>query len=214
MSDTGQLSEGYACKCGFKTSERREFHTHMLVASRKDGKGHHASLGRVDLKTGEVLLPPSAQRTWEQKMMTRFSVRGEPKAPFGLRATVNETPSDPPKDEKTEKTDKGLSRMTNSPGTAMEIKFIPRVMTASYTPIMRLAQECAVREWGWRPEMPLENFLDTCLYHFFKDREVTLAGYIVERAGRPPRYQISEPSVLIEEQEPKEEQEPNGKEEE
>lgn len=48
------------------------------------------------------------------------------------------------------------------------------------TPIMITAKEAAVREWGWEREMPFEDFLDTVLYHLFKDRGIILQGYIVE----------------------------------
>jgi len=75
-------------------------------------------------------------------------------------------------------------KITEELAAAQQITFVPRVFTCDYTPIMRAAWEFVVREWGWRPDMPFENFLDTILHAFFKDRGVILAGYIVEREGQ------------------------------
>ena len=42
------------------------------------------------------------------------------------------------------------------------------------TPILLSARKAAQREWGWRADMPLENFIDTCLARFFEDRGIDL----------------------------------------
>ncbi len=76
------------------------------------------------------------------------------------------------------------TRETNILADAQQIRFVPRVYTTDYTPIMRAAQKAAVEFWGWRPDMPLGNFLDTALHLFFKEHGITLAGYIVSDEAR------------------------------
>ena len=51
---------------------------------------------------------------------------------------------------------------------------------AQYTPIMDIAKQAATEEWNWNSDMRFEDFIDTILYHFFKDRGITLQGYIVD----------------------------------
>ena len=60
------------------------------------------------------------------------------------------------------------------------VKFQTHVMTCEYTPIMAMAREAATNEWNWDPGIRFEDFIDTILYHFFKDRGITLQGYIVD----------------------------------
>lgn len=62
-------------------------------------------------------------------------------------------------------------------GNASLIKLVPKIFTCDYTPIMRSARDAAIEEWGWDPEMKFEDFLDTILHTFFKDRNLILAGY-------------------------------------
>lgn len=145
-----QTGEGYGCSCGFKTSNVSEFRTHIFVTSRKEGKGSHVSIGKIDLATGKVIMPPWHQRTHEQK-----------KTKAGVVAVAS-------------------ARGTEEISAANEIRFTPRVFTCDYTPIMRTAQEAAVREWGWNSNMKFDNFLDTILHTFFKDRGIILTGYVRE----------------------------------
>ncbi len=60
------------------------------------------------------------------------------------------------------------------------VRFAPVSFTCQYTPIMYTARQAAVEQWGWPADLSLEDFLDTCLYHVFKDRGIILEGYIVE----------------------------------
>ena len=62
-------------------------------------------------------------------------------------------------------------------GNASVIKLVPKVFTCDYTPIMRSARDAAIVEWEWDPNMKFEDFLDTILHTFFKDRGLVLAGY-------------------------------------
>lgn len=152
-----QAGEGYGCKCGFKTLDVKQFRGHIMRSSSIEGKGTHVSIGRVRMDTGDVTMPPYEQRTPAQQHESRYAQK------------VAKMPD--------------ASRTTPVAAQAMEIRFVPRIFQATYTPIMRMAQECAIREWKWDINMPLEDFLDTVLYHFFKDRGYVLAGYIKEEDG-------------------------------
>ncbi len=62
-----------------------------------------------------------------------------------------------------------------------------------YTPIMYMARLAAEDKWGWSGEIPYEDFIDVCLYHFFKDRGITLQGYIVDdEVNKPGNGDIKE----------------------
>ena len=96
-----------------------------------------------------------------------------------------------PKSKK--KTDDGYKGKTVLPKTrnaaeASALRFVPKIMECSFTPIMRAAREVTIREWGWDPDMPLETFFDTILHAFFEDRDIILAGYII-------RSQLEDQSV-------------------
>ena len=70
-----------------------------------------------------------------------------------------------------------------NPKVSSFLKLIPVPVNCAITPIMQVARQAAVREWQWRVNMPWENFFDTCLYIMFKDRGITLQGYVVEEEG-------------------------------
>jgi hypothetical protein len=67
-----------------------------------------------------------------------------------------------------------------NPEEAAEVKFLPKTITCSLTPIMQIARVAANRQWGWPLQLNFEDFLDTCLYYYFKDRGIILQGYIIE----------------------------------
>lgn len=140
----------YACTCGFTTPDAKELRTHIWVSSRDEGKGTHRSAGKMDVATGEIVVPPAREL---RKM-------GRQQAPKDI----------PPR--KPENLDQ-----------VQQIQFTPTMLRCNFTPIMRAAYEAAVREFNWRPDMGFEDFLDTCLAFFFKDRGITLAGYIIEDKG-------------------------------
>jgi len=74
-----QAVEGYGCICGFKTDNGKELRTHLMAMGKQDGKGAHESLGRINLQTGEVIMPPpSAQdsRTKEAEQVCQERHRG------------------------------------------------------------------------------------------------------------------------------------------
>ena len=70
------------------------------------------------------------------------------------------------------------SAVLTTPGGV--VKFAPVTITCAYTPIMYVARQAAAEMWGWPIDLAFEDFIDTCLYHLFKDRGITLQGYIVE----------------------------------
>jgi hypothetical protein len=159
--DDAQLGDGYGCSCGFITDSLTEFRKHFWHKGKKE-PGKHKSIGRVNLLTGDVTMPPYLQRTKEQIALTRHgkgkkktSTEEEPGRQIGPRGT-------------------------DTLANAQEVRFVPRVYTVDYSPIMRGAQEAATRVWGWRPDMPLGNFLDTVIYNYFKEHGITLAAYVIE----------------------------------
>ena len=107
-------------------------------------------------------MPPYLERTKEQKKESLYGYRKD-RSP-GARATKS-----------------GAPMVTSDPGVAQEVRFVPRVYTADYTPIMRMGQEAAKQEWGW--DLGLTDFLDTIIYHFFLEHGIRLAGYIIEEPG-------------------------------
>jgi|GEM_PF-6577724 len=152
---------GYGCSCGEVIADRKDFTGHVMLASRRDGKGSHKSIGRVDMNTGEVVSPPWAGRSIEERKKTKpgkvADSRGNGKSDI-------------------------RSSQTNILADAQQIRVVPRVFTMDYSPIMRAGQEAAIKIWGWRQDMPLGNFIDTCLFLFFEEKGITLAGYIVHES--------------------------------
>ena len=67
---------------------------------------------------------------------------------------------------------------------AQQIRFVPRVYTTDYTPIIRAAQDAAAEFWGWPKDMTLGDFLDTALHFLFMEHGITLAGYTISDEAR------------------------------
>ena len=158
-----QAIEGYACSCGQTFTDLNLFKGHQMSTGRD--RENHQSLGRVNLDTGEIVMPPAKDRTKEQWA----------EAKYGKKPELSEQSSSSPSALKGAK-----PQQAQAMAQAMEIKFVPRVYTIDYSPIIRAGQDAAIRFWGWRPDMPLGNFLDTVIYLFYKEKGITLAGYIVE----------------------------------
>lgn len=146
-----QSGDGYGCACGFKTLKKGEFTGHLLKEGRLE-PGKHTSIGRVNMVTGEVTLPPWTQRTKEEKGLSSVGSQKQ------TAQTV---------------------QMTTVLGDATQLRFTPRFFSVNLTPILQQAPVVAKKEWDW-PEMTLEDFLDTIVYHFFKDRGIRLGAYIIE----------------------------------
>lgn len=163
MSEESQVIEGYLCACGEKFPTLHEFRRHLFSARARKEPGVHKSRGRVNMATGEITMPPYTERTVEQKRESKYSVK-----------------KDRPLGKEEPKTNRLAAQPTDILAQAVQIKFIPRIYTIDYSPILRAAQDAAVKYWGWRPDMPLGNFIDTVTFLYFKEKGITLAGYIVE----------------------------------
>ena len=78
MSEKEQSNDGYACSCGFRAKTITEYKQHQCWVSREVRKGNekqteHKSLGRFDLLTGEITMPPYPKRTKLEKEMSRYA---------------------------------------------------------------------------------------------------------------------------------------------
>jgi hypothetical protein len=144
----------YTCICGFTTEHKNEFQYHLLKGGREE-KGQHRSARLASN------YPQASQATPEA---TQAEVQPQSK--------TQEKPK--PKVETL-----ALERTTTNPQEATQLRIVPRTFTITYTPIMMNAQLAAIREWGWPQDMSIENFLDTIIYHAFRDRGIILQGYVV-----------------------------------
>jgi hypothetical protein len=165
MADSSQAIEGYGCKCGFRTDDKIKFRTHLLSGGQKE-KGTHKSLGRINLLTNEVIMGPWVERTTEERLASNIAKKSS-----GIPANS--------------------TKPTDVFAEATEVRFVPRVYTAPFSNIIICAMEAAQREWGWRKDMPLINFLDTVIYNFFKDRNIVLQSYTVNRPPPPEPAETS-----------------------
>lgn len=191
---------GYACTCGFVTDDRRKLSGHFLQMSKKE-PGGHASKGQIDLKTGEVILPPWEQRTKEQQKASKKAPL--PHTPFVPENEETDDGPELPREPDDPKEKKPISKVgpkTGNPGTialanATSIKFIPRVFTCNFTPIMQTAYQVAINRWGWPTNMPFEDFLDQCLYLFFYEHDTQLSPFGYLDLAKMQPMDIGEPMV-------------------
>lgn len=153
---TGQDLLIYKCQCGFTHSDKKTFSNHLMLQGQKDGKGVHKSLGRVNSQTGEIVMPPFDQRTKEQKAASTY----------GLKKKDSETG--------------GAIRQTEIVAAATQIKFVPRVLVCSLTPVMLAAWAADQELWGWPADMPFEEVINQWAIHFHRDRGVELTAYVIK----------------------------------
>ena len=170
---------GYGCICGFKTTDKVEFTSHVMFEAQKDGKGTHKSVGRVNMETGEVVTPPYAGRSAEEKRQSKTKVNkggggGGGGSGGDGRGAGGEAKATVP-----------TLQVTKEIAGAQQLRVVPKIFTMDYTPIMRIAQDAATKYFGWRSDMPFENFIDTCLYLFFLEKGITLIGYVVDDSLLP-----------------------------
>ncbi len=57
---------------------------------------------------------------------------------------------------------------------------------SQYTPIMYMGRLASVDKLGWPETLTFEELTDIVYYHFFKDRGITLQGYIVDDEVNKP----------------------------
>lgn len=155
-----QANDGYGCKCSFVAADLNTFRAHLTSAGAQDGKGVHASIGRINMQTGEVTLPPWNQRTKEQKLASRYGKKKQKDSDEGKKAP-------------------DMSRPTAVLADATQLKFVPRVFSCDYSPIMMAGQAASQKLWAW-PPMPLIDFLDTVIFKYFKRCGVTLTGFTID----------------------------------
>jgi hypothetical protein len=155
-----EATKAYVCTCGYKEADWKKFSGHLLAVSRKEPGSHH-SKGFIDLISGEVIRPPAAQRTLQQKTAVEKESREK------RRAAQGREPSRP-----------SVTQYTSNLNAAQQIQFIPRVITMDFSPVLRAAYDCARREWGWDMEFP--DWLDTWVYKSYKMVGVTLNDYSIE----------------------------------
>ena len=111
-------------------------------------------------------MPPWNERTKEQKRLSTRAVK------------------DKNKKHKKKGTSPSQASQAGTPtemvSQATEIRLTHRFYNMDYSPTLRMAQDAAVKYFRWRPDMPLGNFIDTVLYLYFKEKGITLCGYIVD----------------------------------
>ena len=161
----------YTCTCGFRDPKPLVVGAHIGRMSRKE-PGMHTSGGKINVETGEVVLPPVKDRTPEQKHeMQRKSaskLKADKKAARSVRLQ-NQAAIPIAK----------LPRTTNLSEASL-FRFTPKMIEGVVTPIMIDAREAAIREWGWPADMDWTDFIDTWFYHSFKACGVTLHTYTVD----------------------------------
>jgi hypothetical protein len=155
MTTESQDSLAYKCKCGFTHTDKTTFNKHLMNAGKKDGKGVHASEGRVNMATGEIIMPSFDKRTPDQVKASTYALKKKDEAGNAIRQT--EIIQD-----------------------ALQIKFVPRVLVCSLTPIMIAGRAAAIGVWGWPENMPLDSLIDTVFLHFFGDRGIKLASFVID----------------------------------
>ena len=153
---TGQDLLLYKCQCGFTHSDKKTFSNHLMLAGQKDGKGVHKSEGRVNAATGEIVMPPFDQRTKEQKAASVYALK-----------------------KKEEGTGNAV-RQTEIVAAATSIKFVPRTLVCSLTPVMLAAWAADQELWGWPSDMPFEEVINQWAIHFHRDRGVELTAYVIK----------------------------------
>jgi hypothetical protein len=162
MADESQAIEGYGCSCGFKTDTKNTFQSHLIQGGRAE-KGKHKSIGRINLLTGEVVMPPWEQRSSNERDISRFAKKGSPN-----QVAANAT-----------KTTENLSDAT-------EIRFVPHVLTVPLSNILIVARQAAIDKKWVRPDIPVNNLIDTVFYNYFKEHGIKLQAYVDETAPAEP----------------------------
>lgn len=177
MAEGSQAIEGYKCICGFITDDKTTFNNHLRFES-LGHKGEHKSMGRVNMTTGDITMPPYNERTKEQRQQSKYAVKTKkPEGHEGLPPT--ETPVKRGRGRPSKQISPPPGRGTENLMLASEIKFVPRIYTCTFTPIMQQSWHAAVNLLGYRPDMPWENFLDTILFKYFKSIGINLGDYTV-----------------------------------
>ena len=184
--EIAEVIPGYLCSCGFTTDDKVKFLAHCGSMARKEGADKHHTMGKINLVTGEQIMPPYHQRTKDQIYETKYKKK-RPTGPVQSEVILGASSQQdiPFGASDISKKSKGNGNApkptitgTNILSDATQLRFIPRVFTCNLTPIMLLGYEVAIRKWGWRPDMPFENFLDTIIYNYMFEHGTQLQGAI------------------------------------
>lgn len=73
-------------------------------------------------------------------------------------------------------TNEGMKKQDGSSATLFQLFQLPTALPI--TPIMYNARFAANREWGWRLDIPWEDFFDTVLVRYFAACGIALQGYV------------------------------------
>ncbi len=199
----GEVVVGYACSCGFVSENKNKFNGHIGGMQAKEGKEAHQSLGKINVATGEIIMPPYKDRTPDQIYETKFGkarASGEIPSLDGtspMPSSAGEVASTTVPGNGKKNPNRPMVASTNVLTAASQVRFVPRVYTTNLTPIMLLGYETATGRWGWRPDMPFENFLDTVIYNYFFEHGTKLQAAItimddeefeqeLEKESQPP----------------------------
>jgi hypothetical protein len=180
--------EVYACTCGFTDPAPNELNKHLLSMGKSE-PGKHKSKGLINRETEKVIMPPASERTPEQRIQAKKNSQN-------LRKKARSDKKSAPSSQEPIKTPKlpSAAMITRTVATAQQIQFVPKTFVTDYSPILRAGQEAAIQVWGWPKNMSLGDFLDTVVYYFFQEHNITLAGYIVEETEEDK--QVRENAVL------------------
>ena len=81
--------------------------------------------------------------------------------------------------------DKGDEKKVNQPAAGY-VSLASIQIKSQYTPIMYMGRLASVDKLGWPDTLSFEDLTDIVYYHFFKDRGITLQGYIVDDEVNKP----------------------------
>ena len=177
-SDTSEKSDNpfevYVCSCGFTDPRMGEINKHLLTMGKAE-PGQHKSKGLINSKTGEVIMPPAAERTPEQRIQAKKNSQN-------LRKKARSEKKSVPHSQEPTHSSKlpPASSITRTVASAQQVQFVPKTFVTDYSPILRAGQQASIDVWGWPKSTSLGDFLDTVVYHFFAEHGITLAGYIIE----------------------------------
>ncbi len=159
---------------------------------------HELSAKEVSVKLGKPLstvqkIQTKIAKGWKPDLSEEAIANAPPSPGFTGKSNVT-SPENP--SENGEKDDEKKAKKPQAGYLALAAIQIRSV----YTPIMYMARLAAEDKWGWSGDIAYEDFIDICLYHFFKDRGITLQGYIVdEEVNKSDNGEIKELKETVQE---------------
>ncbi len=157
--------------------------------------GKKLSTKEVSEKLGKPLVSVQKIQTklkhgWKPDL-SEEAIANAPASPGFLGNKGVSSPENPIKDGDKNVVTEGPKKPTKPQAGYLALAAIQ--IRSVYTPIMYMARLAAEDKWDWSGDIAYEDFIDICLYHFFKDRGITLQGYIVdEEINKPGNGEIKE----------------------